>query len=171
MKKDYQGEDAKDIEAILSNSHVNNHFHLLARELDILEPKHPDDIYKTWLETNTLRRAEHDSARANLAATFVSGFVHAGFGQDKLMDNTTECWVYKNKVFNNVFITRFFQKKKFKRFKAQVNCLIGTRNAFCNRFLRTDTHVGRRWWTGTYRQVNRVFYRNEIIIYEQMSKS
>lgn len=97
LKKDYQGDDAKDIEAILSNSHVNNHFHLLARELDILEPKHPDDIYKTWLETNTLRRAEHDSARANLAATFVSGFVHAGFGQDKLMDNTSECWVYKNK--------------------------------------------------------------------------
>ncbi|KAF3421321.1 hypothetical protein E2986_10349 [Frieseomelitta varia] len=97
LKKDYQGGDAKDIEAILSNGHVNNHYHLLARELDILEPKHPDDIYKTWLETNTLRRAEHDSARANLAASFVSGFVHAGFGQDKLMENTAGCWVYKNK--------------------------------------------------------------------------
>ncbi|XP_024223707.1 26S proteasome non-ATPase regulatory subunit 2-like [Bombus vosnesenskii] len=97
LKKDYEGGDAKDIEAILSNSHVNNHYHLLARELDILEPKHPDDIYKTWLETNTLRRAEYDSARANLAATFVSGFVHAGFGQDKLMANTADCWVYKNK--------------------------------------------------------------------------
>jgi len=41
---------------------------------------------------------EHDSARANLAASFVSGFVHAGFGQDKLMANTSDCWVYKNKV-------------------------------------------------------------------------
>ncbi|XP_017799271.1 PREDICTED: 26S proteasome non-ATPase regulatory subunit 2-like [Habropoda laboriosa] len=97
LKKDYQGEDVKDIEVILSNAHVNNHFHLLARELDILEPKHPDDIYKSWLETNTLRRAEHDSARANLAASFASGFVHAGFGQDKLMANASDCWVYKNK--------------------------------------------------------------------------
>lgn len=41
---------------------------------------------------------EHDSARANLAASFVSGFMHAGFGQDKLMANTSDCWVYKNKV-------------------------------------------------------------------------
>ncbi|CAK9806013.1 26S proteasome non-ATPase regulatory subunit 2 [Anthophora quadrimaculata] len=97
LKKEYQGEDAKDIEVILSNVHVNSHFNLLARELDILEPKHPDDIYKTWLETNTLRRAEHDSARANLAASFASGFVHAGFGQDKLMANAADCWVYKNK--------------------------------------------------------------------------
>lgn len=98
MKDEYQGDDAKDIEAILSNSHVNNHFQVLARELDIMEPKHPDDIYKTWLETNTLRRAEHDSARANLASSFVSGFVHAGFGHDKLMANAADCWVYKNKV-------------------------------------------------------------------------
>ncbi|XP_053979023.1 26S proteasome non-ATPase regulatory subunit 2-like [Hylaeus volcanicus] len=97
LKKEYQGDDAKDIEVILSNGHVNGHFHVLARELDILEPKHPDDIYKTWLETSALRRAEYDSARANLAASFVTGFVHAGFGQDKLMANTDSCWVYKNK--------------------------------------------------------------------------
>ncbi|XP_076636023.1 26S proteasome non-ATPase regulatory subunit 2 [Colletes latitarsis] len=90
-------EDAQDIEPILSNGHVNGHFLVLARELDILEPKHPDDIYKTWLETSTLRRAEYDSARANLAASFVSGFVHAGFGQDKLMANPESCWIYKNK--------------------------------------------------------------------------
>ncbi|XP_076667953.1 26S proteasome non-ATPase regulatory subunit 2 [Andrena cerasifolii] len=97
LRKEYEGDDAKDIEVILSNSHLNGHFQVLARELDILEPKHPDDIYKTWLETNTLRRTDHDSARANLASSFVSGFVHAGFGQDKLMANTEDCWVYKNK--------------------------------------------------------------------------
>ncbi|XP_003703809.2 26S proteasome non-ATPase regulatory subunit 2 isoform X2 [Megachile rotundata] len=98
LKKEYQGEDAAEIETILSNSHVISHFHLLARELDILEPKHPDDIYKTWLESsNTLRQTEHDSARANLASSFVSGFVHAGFGQDKLMANAADSWVYKNK--------------------------------------------------------------------------
>ncbi|XP_026667185.1 26S proteasome non-ATPase regulatory subunit 2-like [Ceratina calcarata] len=97
LKKEYQGSDVKDIEMILSNSHVNSHFHVLATELDILEPKHPDDIYKTWLETTVLRRAEHDSARANLAASFVTGFVHAGFGKDKLMGNAADAWVYKNK--------------------------------------------------------------------------
>ena len=94
---DYHGNDAKDIETILSNGLINTHFQILARELDILEPKLPEDIYKSWLISG-LRQMEHDSARANLAASFVSGFVHAGFGQDKLMADTSDCWVYKNKV-------------------------------------------------------------------------
>lgn len=40
-----------------------------------------------------------DSARQNLASTFVNAFVNAGFGSDKLMtpkeDNNS--WIYKNK--------------------------------------------------------------------------
>ncbi|KMQ97312.1 26s proteasome non-atpase regulatory subunit 2-like protein [Lasius niger] len=96
LKIEYQGNDAKDVEAIFSNGHVNTHFQILARELDILEPKLPEDIYKSWLMSGS-RQMEHDSARANLAASFVSGFVHAGFGEDKLMANTSDCWVYKNK--------------------------------------------------------------------------
>nr|XP_012234426.1 PREDICTED: 26S proteasome non-ATPase regulatory subunit 2-like [Linepithema humile] len=96
LRMDYHGNDAKDIETILSNGHINTHFQILARELDILEPKLPEDIYKSWL-MNAPRQMEHDSARANLAASFVSGFVHAGFGQDKLMADTSDCWVYKNK--------------------------------------------------------------------------
>ncbi|KAG5327003.1 PSMD2 ATPase, partial [Acromyrmex heyeri] len=96
LRSEYHGDDAKNIEAILSNSHINTHFQILARELDILEPKLPEDIYKSWLVSG-FRQMEHDSARANLAASFVSGFVHAGFGQDKLMANTSDCWVYKNK--------------------------------------------------------------------------
>ncbi|XP_011877960.1 PREDICTED: 26S proteasome non-ATPase regulatory subunit 2-like isoform X2 [Vollenhovia emeryi] len=96
LRTEYHGNDVKDIEAILSNGHVNTHFQILARELDILEPKLPEDIYKSWL-VNGFKQVEHDSARANLAASFVSGFVHAGFGQDKLMANTSDCWVYKNK--------------------------------------------------------------------------
>ncbi|XP_018362423.1 PREDICTED: 26S proteasome non-ATPase regulatory subunit 2-like isoform X1 [Trachymyrmex cornetzi] len=96
LRSEYHRDNAKDIEAILGNGHVNTHFQILVRELDILEPKLPEDIYKSWLVSG-FRQMEHDSARANLAASFVSGFVHAGFGQDKLMANTSDCWVYKNK--------------------------------------------------------------------------
>jgi 26S proteasome regulatory subunit N1 len=43
-----------------------------------------------------------DSAKQNLASTFVNAFVNAGFGQDKLMaidgENT---WIYKNKDHGN----------------------------------------------------------------------
>lgn len=70
-----------------------------------MEPKTPEEVYKTWLESagSALRPsllAEHpvDSARQNLSATFVNAFVNAGFGRDKLV--TTEDgnkWMYKNK--------------------------------------------------------------------------
>jgi hypothetical protein len=40
-----------------------------------------------------------DSARANLAGTFVNAFVNAGFGNDKLMIEADEgnSFIYKNK--------------------------------------------------------------------------
>lgn len=43
--------------------------------------------------------ANVDSARANLAGTFVNAFVNAGFGNDKLMVEADEgsSWIYKNK--------------------------------------------------------------------------
>lgn len=95
----------EDLRTILLNAHINDHFLSLARELDIMEPKTPEEVYKTWLESagSALRPsllAEHpvDSARQNLSATFVNAFVNAGFGRDKLV--TTEDgnkWMYKNK--------------------------------------------------------------------------
>lgn len=40
-----------------------------------------------------------DSARQNLAASFVNAFVNIGFGNDKLMTGAEEgsSWIYKNK--------------------------------------------------------------------------
>ena len=40
-----------------------------------------------------------DSARQNLASTFVNAFVNIGFGTDKLMTGAEEgnSWIYKNK--------------------------------------------------------------------------
>lgn len=48
-----------------------------------------------------------DSARANLAGTFVNAFVNAGFGNDKLMVTAEEgnSWIYKNKDHGT---SRFF---------------------------------------------------------------
>lgn len=43
--------------------------------------------------------ANVDSAKQNLAGTFVNAFVNAGFGNDKLMVEAEEgnSWIYKNK--------------------------------------------------------------------------
>jgi 26S proteasome regulatory subunit N1 len=47
-----------------------------------------------------------DSARANLAGTFVNAFVNAGFGNDKLMVTAEEgnSWIYKNKDHGEIAI-------------------------------------------------------------------
>ena len=82
----------------MSNANLNHHFLNLARELDILEPKTPDDVYKTHLDNvRTFGGSSVDSARQNLASSFVNGFVNAGFGKDKLLMDDGNKWLYKNK--------------------------------------------------------------------------
>lgn len=43
-----------------------------------------------------------DSARMNLASSFVNGFVNAAFGQDKLLTDDGNKWLYKNKDHGEV---------------------------------------------------------------------
>ena len=63
-----------------------------------MEPKVPEDIYKSHLEnTRSTFATQVDSARQNLAASFVNGFVNTGFGQDKLIMKDGTSWLYKNK--------------------------------------------------------------------------
>ncbi|XP_034193451.1 regulatory particle non-ATPase 1 [Osmia lignaria lignaria] len=88
-----------DLVEIMSNSLLNYHFLNLARELDIMEPKTPEDVYKSHLENSrpAFGGGQVDSARQNLAASFVNGFVNAAFGQDKLLIEDGNRWLYKNK--------------------------------------------------------------------------
>jgi 26S proteasome regulatory subunit N1 len=54
----------------------------LARDIEVMEPKSPEDIYKVHLiDGRGATSSSLDSARQNLAATFVNAFVNAGFGQ------------------------------------------------------------------------------------------
>lgn len=91
--------NSEDLTEIMSNSLLNNHFLNLARELDIMEPKTPEDVYKSHLDNSRAHfgSSQIDSARQNLAASFVNGFVNAGFGQDKLLMEDGNKWLYKNK--------------------------------------------------------------------------
>ncbi|XP_033638428.1 26S proteasome non-ATPase regulatory subunit 2-like [Asterias rubens] len=93
-------EDFDDLTEIMSNSQLNINFLALARELDIMDPKVPEDIYKSHLENTRpfgTSGSQVDSARQNLAASFVNGFVNAGFGKDKLITEDGNVWIYKNK--------------------------------------------------------------------------
>lgn len=96
-----EGEEGRDILAeCLNNAQLSNHFKDLARELNILEPKMPEDIYKSHLESNRGAGLTNvDSARHNLASGFVNAFTNAGFGNDKMMlvEGDKGPWVWKTK--------------------------------------------------------------------------
>ncbi|POS87226.1 ARM repeat-containing protein [Erysiphe pulchra] len=91
----------QDILDCLNNTNLPEHFKSLAKELNILDPKSTEDIYKSHLESTRVAGLTNlDSARHNLAAGFVNAFVNAGFGQDKMMmtdDDTKSSWVWKTK--------------------------------------------------------------------------
>ncbi len=84
----------------LSNTKLPDHFKSLGKELNILDPKMPEDIYKSHLESSrTAGLTNVDSARHNLASAFVNAFVNAGFGNDKMMlvEGEKTSWVWKTK--------------------------------------------------------------------------
>ena len=86
---------------ILSNTKLGEHFELFGKELNLIEPRSLEDIYKSHLENTRsgVGAVAVDSAKQNLAGSFVNGFVNAGFGNDRLMAKAEEgqSWIYKNK--------------------------------------------------------------------------
>ncbi|CAI9089333.1 OLC1v1023892C4 [Oldenlandia corymbosa var. corymbosa] len=98
-------EEREGLQEIINNTKLNEGYLTLARDIEVMEPKSPEDIYKAHLlDGRASAGASVDSARQNLAATFVNAFVNAAFGQDKLMTVTSEAssgsstnWLYKNK--------------------------------------------------------------------------
>ncbi|GAB2274772.1 26S proteasome non-ATPase regulatory subunit 2 A [Dionaea muscipula] len=94
------------VQDLINNTKLSEGYLTLARDIEVMEPKSPEDIYKAHLlDGRASASAAVDSARQNLAATFVNAFVNAGFGQDKLMTVATEVssggssvnWLFKNK--------------------------------------------------------------------------
>lgn len=93
--------DDQDISDCLSNLKLSDHFKALGKELNILDPKTTEDIYKSHLESSRVAgMTSLDSARHNLSAALVNAFVNAGFGKDKMMlvDGEKETWVWKTKA-------------------------------------------------------------------------
>ncbi|KAI4322714.1 hypothetical protein L6164_022381 [Bauhinia variegata] len=101
-------DDRELLQDIINNSRLSEGYLTLARDIEVMEPKSPEDIYKAHLLDGA--GASVDSARKNLAATFVNAFVNAGFGQDKLMtvpsDSTSGGssgnWLFKNEEHGKI---------------------------------------------------------------------
>ncbi|KAL6570700.1 26S proteasome non-ATPase regulatory subunit 2 A [Orobanche gracilis] len=102
-----EDEEREAMQELINNSKLSEGYLTLARDIEVMEPKSPEDIYKAHLlDGRGSGGGTVDSARQNLAATFVNAFVNAGFGQDKLMTVQSEAssgggsstsWLFKNK--------------------------------------------------------------------------
>lgn len=98
LPAEVEGDD--NMREVMSNRKRTDYFKHLAKDLDVLEPKIPEDIYKSHLIDQRIAistPSNADSARANLASTYVNAFVNLGFGKDKLMADTETSWIYRNK--------------------------------------------------------------------------
>eukprot|EP00889_Picochlorum_renovo_P004591 jgi/Picre1/31621/NNA_006972.t2 len=96
----------EELQAIMGNTRLSERYLALARDLDVMEAKVPEDVYKSNLIES---RSSHpvESASGNIAASYVNAFINAGFGQDKLvtveMDDNDESssksvhWIFRNK--------------------------------------------------------------------------
>jgi 26S proteasome regulatory subunit N1 len=100
LSEEFSEQDSE-LERCLNNELISEYFrNNLATELNIAEPKIPEDIYKSHLESSrTMGLTNTDSARHNLASAFVNAFVNLGFCNDKLMlmEDTRESWIWKTK--------------------------------------------------------------------------
>ncbi|KAJ3556014.1 hypothetical protein NPX13_g10230 [Xylaria arbuscula] len=97
---DISPQDGEEILDAMHSVNLSEYFKTLGKELNILEPKTTEDIYKSHLESSRVAGMTNlDSARHNLAAGFVNAFVNAGFGNDKMMlqGDEKETWVWKTK--------------------------------------------------------------------------
>lgn len=92
----------EDVQETISNVKLHEYYSYLTKELNLLEPRVPEDIYKSHLE-NTKgslgTSGSIDSAKQNLAAAFVNAFVNLGYGSDKLLqtEEDNKSWIYKTK--------------------------------------------------------------------------
>ncbi|PAV72505.1 hypothetical protein WR25_05905 isoform B [Diploscapter pachys] len=85
------------------NCRLHEYFHALARELDIMEPKTPEQVYKSHLEHTRPfgQPANTDTTRMAMANSIVNGMVNCGYGIDKMMAEVEEAnkWFHKSKDY------------------------------------------------------------------------
>lgn len=93
--------DNEEVQQCVSNISLSEHFMYLAKELNLLDPKVPEDIYKSHLENSSFGSSSSalTSAKQNLATVFVNAFVNCGYGTDKLLNTEVEkhSWIYQTK--------------------------------------------------------------------------
>ncbi|KAL7262245.1 hypothetical protein ACSBR1_000592 [Camellia fascicularis] len=118
------------LQGITNNGKLSEGYLMLARDIEVMEPKSSEDILSLVLfnQTHLLHgRASVglsvNSAGQNLATTFVNAFVNTGFDHNKLMIVPSEAssggssrnWVYKNKAHGKASAAASLIRSKLSR--------------------------------------------------------
>ena len=82
---------------IMRNYKQCEYFRILAKNLELLEPKHPEDVFKSHLEDKKSESKKLESYKINMAYSIASGFINAGFGSEVLVTKKNSDWIFKNK--------------------------------------------------------------------------
>ena len=92
-------ENIKDNELmeIMRNYKQSEYFRILGKNLELLEPKHPENVFKSHLEDKKSDSKKLESYKINMAHSIASSFINAGFGTEVLLSQKDSDWIYKNK--------------------------------------------------------------------------
>ena len=83
---------------IMRNYKLTEYFKILAKTLELLEPKHPEDVFKSHLEDKKSQNTKKlESYKINMAYSIASSFINAGYGTEVLLSKKDSDWIYKNK--------------------------------------------------------------------------
>ena len=87
-----------DIMEIMRNYKQSEYYKVLAKTLELLEPKHPEDVFKSHLEDKKSQNTKKlESYKINMAYSIASSFINAGYGTEVLLSKKDSDWIYKNK--------------------------------------------------------------------------
>lgn len=89
----------EELASIINNQKLCEYYKLLAKDLQVTEPKSVEQVLKAYLEetAKTTIGIAVDSAKKNLSETYVSAFVNMGFGTDALLTTKAATWFPQNK--------------------------------------------------------------------------
>ena len=89
----------EELNTIISNNKLSQHFKLVAKDLQVLEPKTVEQVTKSQFDEakGPLATNAVDSAKKLIADTYINAFVNFGFGNDALLSTGANHWFPKNK--------------------------------------------------------------------------
>ena len=82
---------------IMRNYKQSEYFRILGKTLELMEPKHPESVFKSHLEDKKSDSKKLESYKINMAYSIASSFINAGFGTEVLLSKKDSDWIFKNK--------------------------------------------------------------------------